>query len=306
MSDLERLIRFAAVGKELSFTRAAKRLHVDQPWLSRQIQQLEAQMGFPLFVRSTRKVMLTREGRALMPYARALGSAADEAHEAAQNLSRMRRSAIVLGVSPYNFWLPGRRILLDRFRAQSPSTTVEVVSNYSARLLSKLHKRAIDVAIVPVPYDADNNALESLILHRSRPSLLIPAEDSLAACESVEIADLAGKRIAVTNPKLNSAVFEQNFGPFFDAGAEPVIVAEGKQAISFYAKEQRLIMIALSWPDSEPAMPTEFVHVELSGDVHSIEYALVRQRESKRVLLNRFWSLARKVSHELLESEAAD
>ena len=241
-----------------------------------------------------------------MPYARALGSAADEAHEAAQNLSRMRRSAIVLGVSPYNFWLPGRRILLDRFRAQSPSTTVEVVSNYSARLLSKLHKRAIDVAIVPVPYDADNNALERLDPAPLQAESPDSAEDSLAACESVEIADLAGKRIAVTNPKLNSAVFEQNFGPFFDAGAEPVIVAEGKQAISFYAKERRLIMIALSWPDSEPAMPTEFVHVELSGDVHSIEYALVRQRESKRVLLNRFWSLARKVSHELLESEAAD
>ena len=59
MSNLDRLIRFAVVAKEMSFSKAARRLNVDQPWLSRQIQQLEAQLGFALFVRSTRRVSLT-------------------------------------------------------------------------------------------------------------------------------------------------------------------------------------------------------------------------------------------------------
>src|SRR3546814_17438408 len=65
MSNLDRLIRFSVVAEEMSFSKAARRLNVDQPWLSRQIQQLEAQMGFPLFVRSTRRVSLTDEGEAL-------------------------------------------------------------------------------------------------------------------------------------------------------------------------------------------------------------------------------------------------
>src|SRR3546814_6300678 len=78
MSNLDRLIRFSVVAEEMSFSKAARRLNVDQPWLSRQIQQLEAQMGFPLFVRSTRRVSLTDEGEALFASAHDLAEAAEQ------------------------------------------------------------------------------------------------------------------------------------------------------------------------------------------------------------------------------------
>src|SRR5258708_6451557 len=105
MSDLDRLLRFAVVAEELSFTKAAKRLGVDQPWLSRQIQQLEAQLGFPLFARTTRQVELTSEGERLLIHASRLAEVANQTRDFVRNLGRNHRSLITLGVNPFTFWL---------------------------------------------------------------------------------------------------------------------------------------------------------------------------------------------------------
>lgn len=297
MSDLDRLIRFAAVAEELSFSRAAKRLRVDQPWLSRQIQQLESQLGFPLFIRSTRKVSLTSEGEALFPQARELMEAADKTRGTMRNLSRSYSSVIAFGLNPYCYWVPARQRLLDRFAASYPAASVELVSNYSARLLSKLRKRSLDVALIPAAIDV--SGLESIVLHRSKPSLLVPSEHPLARQKSVAIADLAGVRIAITDPKLLPSAHEQNIGPFIRAGAVPVVISEGQAAIPFYAIRDRLVMVSLGWPDSEPALPRDFVHVALHGEVHDIEYILVRRQEPARGLLNQFWNIARQVTDDL-------
>src|SRR5690606_39009267 len=118
MSDLDRVIRFSVVAEELSFSRAAKRLRVDQPWLSRQIQQLEAQLGFPLFVRSTRRVSLTPEGEALLVHATELARVAIQTREALKSLGRSHSSVISFGVNPYTYWVPARAKILDDFQAR--------------------------------------------------------------------------------------------------------------------------------------------------------------------------------------------
>ncbi len=302
MSDLEWLIRFVAVAEELSFNRAAKRLRVDQPWLSRQIQQLEAQMGCLLLVRSTRKVSLTSEGEALLKHARELSDAAERARAAMRDVGRAHSSVVSLGSTPYDFWLPGRRLLITRFQARYPRAGLELASNYTPRLIAKLRRRTLDVAILPVTLEL--NDMESLIIHRARPSLFIPSENPLAAAASVTMADLAGQRIAVTDPRLNPSVHERFLGPFAAAGAELVVVTEGQQAIGYYARQERLLMVAYGWPDSEPGMPQGFAHVPISGPVHDIEYHLVRRGEPARALLNHFWTLAKDVSKEITGAEA--
>jgi DNA-binding transcriptional LysR family regulator len=303
MSDLDRLIRFAAVAEELSFSRAAKRLRVDQPWLSRQIQQLEAQLGFPLFVRSTRKVTLTSEGQQLLAHAAELSEVADRTREALRTLGRNHSSVIALGVNPYSFWVPARIRILEGFRNRYRAAKVELVSNYTQRLISKLRKRTLDTVLVGAPFDHED--LEAMVVHRSTPSLLIPGEDPLSKQAGVRLADLKGRRIAVTDPKLNPAGWAINYGPFFETGAERVVIQEGQAAISFYARTERLLMICASWPQSEQAPPDGFVHVPVIGPVHRIEYALLRRREPARLLLDQFWKVAREVADELVDHEQA-
>ena len=82
MFDLSQLRCFTTLAAELNFRRAAERLHMTQPPLSRQIQLLEHQLGVSLFTRSTRSVALTAAGRAFFVEAQAL---LDQAHRAAQS-----------------------------------------------------------------------------------------------------------------------------------------------------------------------------------------------------------------------------
>lgn len=304
MSDLDRLIRFAVVAQELSFTKAARRLGVDQPWLSRQIQQLETQLGFLLFVRNTRQVALTAEGEALLAHANRLSEVVDQTREVVRNLSRSHRSIITLGVNPNTFWLPARTALLERFEGRYGQSKVELVSYFTPRLLSKLRKGLLDAVIVPAPeVFAD---LDSLIIHRSSPSLLVPPEDPFAQRESVQLSELNGRRIATTDPSLYPVVFRHKYGPIFDAGAVPVIVQEGPAAISFYAKAQRLIIVPLSWPDSDVIPPEGFVHVPIAPPLHQVQFAIVKRREESRMLLTQFWKIATEISDEVLrEAQAA-
>jgi len=210
---------------------------------------------------------------------------------------------IALGVNPYTFWVPARTRTLERFRSRYRGASVELVSNYTQRLISKLRKRTLDCILVPAPFQFDD--LETMIVHRSTPSLLVPAEDPIARQGVVTMADLKGKKIATTDPKLNPASHAINYGPFFEAGAERVVVQEGQSAVSFYARTERLLMVSVSWPDSEQGLPEGFVHVPLSGPTHKIEYALLRRKEPARLLLNQFWNVAREVADELVEPSQA-
>src|SRR5690606_20867222 len=120
------LLFFTAVSEELSFTRAAKRLGIDQSWLSHKIRQLEAELSCTLFVRTTRRIELTGAGHALLEPARALSRAADEARRAANALSAGLGGALRIGALPYSFLNPERVKLVDTFIAKHPETELDV------------------------------------------------------------------------------------------------------------------------------------------------------------------------------------
>lgn len=300
MSDLDRLIRFSVVAEELSFSQAARRLHVDQPWLSRQIQQLESQMGFALFVRSTRKVSLTPEGEALFAHARALAEVAEDCRQASREMVRAHSQTLLIGVNPYTFWLPERKAIVDGFQRTHERVTISVVSNYTPRLLSKLRKRLIDVALVGQPFDFPD--LEALVIHESPVSLLVPQGDPLAGSGRVPVEALAGREIPVILPKINPYHWDMVYKPFVDAGAVPVTVVEGDAAIPFTARERAMPVICVGWPHSEQGALSDFVHVEIE-DPAMQRYALVRRRESARGLLGHFWETARRMSQGLAQPE---
>lgn len=296
MSELDKLIRFAAVGNELSFSRAARTLRVDQPWLSRQVQQLEEQLGFPLFSRTTRKVTLTPEGEILLESARELAAVASQTHEAMKSLQKRHSEIVLLGVNPYSFWLPFRQKIINKYQEIYPCRDVEVISNYSPRLLSKVRKKSLDVALIPVPGAEELSDLEALIVHRSPLSLLVPPEDPLSKRKSISTRDLEGKKFASTNPKLNPSVYRETYGKLLAFGAIPVVVPEGQPAIPHYARAARLMIVSHSWPESNTDAPADFVHIKINPAVGYAEYALVRRRERPSSLLQSFWSVAQQIA----------
>jgi LysR family transcriptional regulator, benzoate and cis,cis-muconate-responsive activator of ben and cat genes len=123
--DLRQLRYFVAVAEELHFSRASARLNLAQSALSSQIRQLEAEVGGPLLVRSTRRVELTPAGEALLTDAREILAAADGALERCRALARGETGELVigsLGPAPGGVLAP----VLARFSGRHPNVRVEV------------------------------------------------------------------------------------------------------------------------------------------------------------------------------------
>lgn len=190
---------FLAVAEELHFTRAAERLYVSQPALSKQVRALERQLGVDLFRRDRHGVGLTGAGAALLPYARrvldtwAEGAAAVEAVRAAQ------RSTLVVGMSTS----PGRGGLLpairSRFTAEHPAITVRLRQVSWEDPSAGLADGFADVAFVWLPLpDADRYAWTVVA---EEPRLVaLPDTHPLAVHAEVDFADLADEPFLALPP----------------------------------------------------------------------------------------------------------
>ena len=104
--ELRHLRYFIALAEELSFTRAAQRLHVSQPPLSLQIAQLEAELGVQLFVRTSRRVELTLAGQAYLVDARAVLERLDAARQRVGAIGQGQAGRIEVGLSGSHFLGP--------------------------------------------------------------------------------------------------------------------------------------------------------------------------------------------------------
>ncbi|MEV0218867.1 LysR substrate-binding domain-containing protein [Streptomyces sp. NPDC050704] len=180
---------FVTVAEELHFTRAAARLYVSQPALSKQVRALEGQLGAPLFERDSRGVQLTPVGKALLPYARKVLAAWQDALDAAEGAKAEQAATLVVGMSTS----PARGGLLpairSRFTEARPEATVRLRQIAWEDASAGLADGTVDVAFVwlPIP-DLDRY---TYVVVAEEPRLLALREQHpLAARESVDFADL--------------------------------------------------------------------------------------------------------------------
>jgi DNA-binding transcriptional LysR family regulator len=144
---------FVAVAAELHFTRAAERLYVSQPALSKQIRMLERQLGADLFERDRQQVSLTKAGEALLPHARRVLAEWDAAARAVEEAKAAQRATLTVGISTS----PARGGLLpairSRFTASRPDASVTVREFPWDDPTAGLASEASDVAFIwlPVP-----------------------------------------------------------------------------------------------------------------------------------------------------------
>lgn len=189
--ELRHLEYFVAVAEELSFTRAARRLHVVQSGVSAAVRALERELGVTLFHRTSQRVALSDAGRALLPEARAVLDAARSAREAVQGAGGGLRGTLHIGMLT-SVPLVDMPALLARFHAEHPRVTVRlrVAPTGSAGLAQALAAGELDVAFLSLPGQAPTG----LTLRRLAAVplvLVVPADHPLAGEESVPLARLA-------------------------------------------------------------------------------------------------------------------
>lgn len=195
--ELRHLEYFVAVAEELSFTRAARRLHVVQSGVSAAIRDLERELGTPLFERSPQRVELTGAGAALLPEAHATLGAARAAREAVDLSRGTLRGTLHIG------YLTAVRLLdlprlLQRFHAEHPAVTLRlrVSPSGSAGLAESVVAGRLDLAFLSLPRP-DGRPPAGLTARRlaSAPMVLVvPAGHRLAGRAEVTLPDLADEQ----------------------------------------------------------------------------------------------------------------
>ena len=211
MFDFRQLRYFIAVAEELSFTRAAQRLHISQPPLSQQIQSLEADLGVRLLERNKRHVSLTEPGRLFLEQARQIikqaGEARHQAVAAAAGFSGSLRLAYTVSVSFH----PSLPQALLRFGRKAPNVHLQLSEMYTEPQFAALRDGAIDVGFVrnePV-HEADAKALRLDVIDREPLLLALPSGHPLATRRHLRLSEVADQPFVAQPRELAATLYDR-------------------------------------------------------------------------------------------------
>lgn len=186
MFTLDQARSFIAVAEELHFGRAAVRLNMTQPPLSRQIQKLEEQVGARLLLRDNRSVSLTAAGAAFLVDARRLIATAERTPATVQRIAAGKTGVVRIGFTATAAYSMLGRLLSELARAL-PDVHIDLQEAVTGEQLEALRRGDLDLGLGRPPFDTDG--LASALLSREGLLLAVPAGDPLAALHRPVTAD---------------------------------------------------------------------------------------------------------------------
>ena len=186
--EMQQVRYFVALARELNFTRAAEQCNVSQPALTRAIQQLEYELGGPLFNRERGNTHLSELGRMMLPYLQSVEESCRAARDQARAIKRLEQATLTIGT----MCTIGPQLiseLLVRFQAQHPGVEVRVVDTGAREMIERLEKGDLEVAIVGVPGELPES-LHQLPIFEERFVILLPPNHRLVSVDEIPAAEL--------------------------------------------------------------------------------------------------------------------
>lgn len=240
--ELRHLRCFLAVADELHFGRAAQRLAVSQPPLTVAIQQLEAEVGAPLFLRNSRGVRLTAAGTALLPRARVLLAGAASAMSEAREAAEGHAGRLVVGFAGTMLYR-GLPQMLRRFREEHPRIRLSLREMNSSEQVIELQHERLDAGFVHtsrVPAGMDQILVSSQTF-----MACVPQDHLLAGAASVVPAQLAGEPLALVARAVSPDYHERILAVCSAAGFDPDPAHELRHWLSVVSVVSQGLAVAL-------------------------------------------------------------
>lgn len=290
--SLVRIQRFVAVAEHLSFTRAATVLRIDQPWLSRQIMQLEDYLGIMLFERSGSRITLTPEGQEFYEVAREIEVAAQRIRDKAVEMTRRRKSELMICVAYTTFSLEGRDRLLEKYTAIRPNVAVNIsASEWTDDVVEKVKSGEVDFGIAFGPLD--DPKVETCELQRLDLTFAIPQENPLATLSPLRLSDFAGQPLAIAIKDAKNMTSASRYSWILDVGAVPVHVPEGRRYVLDVARQKRLCVACYAPTD---IVPDDFVRRYVEDALPPFNLLLIRAKRIMSPSAERLWRLAQETN----------
>jgi len=283
------MLHFAVVAEELSFTRAAQRLQLAQPWLSARIRQLEDSLGMVLFERAARRISLTPSGQRMYEAARPLLAAIqtfeDDVTEIKRgNVSVLRVGALAVGARDLR-----QKALFDLFEQNNKVARIVVEKGYTKLLLDRLRRGKLDVAFGVGPILDD--AFEAIPFSAYHVGILMRACDPLACLGDLAVSDLAGRKVLASDQPLSRDIIE-----FLHRIANENVavdrIRDVHDSMLFEPSHDPHPLIFTIAPEmSDPLYREDIVRRNMVG-APTVTVYLIRRRQSVATLpAERFWEM---------------
>lgn len=193
--DINQLEVFLSVAQEKSFSRAAEALSRTQPAISQAVRRLEAELGEPLFDRSSKDGTLTAAGRVLHDFAQQMMNLRRHAHSAIRELRDLHRGKLSLSANEYT--VMGLLPLIPAFRARHPHIKIEVKRSLASRIPSEILGREVEIGVVS--FKPNDQAIKSLPVTSDELALIVAPEHPLAAKKTVSVRELGAEAFIAHN-----------------------------------------------------------------------------------------------------------
>ena len=291
--DLRQFRYFLALSEELNFGRAALRLNISQPPLSRQIRQLEELLGVDLFVRSGTGVTLSEAGAAFLPEVRKTLAQAEKAVAAAKGARVAAGGQFVVGYTTV-FDRSAIPDVLGRLRQQFPSWRFVAKGKHSIGLVRDLKKGAIDAAFIGLHTDTQGLAQE--VIDEAPMLVALSAQHRLASKRRIGFDDLRDEPMFWFERRLNPGFYDYCQAYFEQIDFKPRIVPEPPDhhiLLGLIAEGQGIALIPSSLREVK-RQGVVFRALKASSNALSMGIAVAYAADNRSAMLQAFLKLVRR------------
>lgn len=288
MTDLRRLQYFVAVAQERNFTRAAERLHVAQPAVSRQVRLLEQELGIELLHRTTHEFELTEAGRFLLERGPALLSAADELWRSVRSYGTGERGQVVVAYGASASYETAPR-LLHALAESHPGIAITTAVKSVGEIVAGVTDGSIDLGLVrclPQPV-----GLEAHTIRHERQGLVLRRDHALASCAAVRLVEMADETLLLHPRQANPGHYDAVLELCRARDVEPRVLLRTLSFDLTYGPILRGEAVAIVGESSRSELPEELCWLPLSPPV-SFQVSLLARSHNCPPAVNRLLDAA--------------
>ncbi len=303
--ELRHLRYFVTVAEELNFTRAAKRLGINQPPLSLQIRQLEKEIGTPLFHRRARGIELTSAGKLLLEEARIILQQVERAKTGVRSRGRGETGRINLGSVGGTYFHPLIPAIIREYRMHYPDVVLFPQASSTSLVVARLRCGQIDIAFIRPPISDDEGLAIELIV--DEPAVMVlPTAHPLSRSTSAPLRAFAEETFVLYPRELNPGNYDSFVAACHRAGFSPKLGQEAPQIVSTVPLVAAGLGVSIVPRSTSRILPDAVVYLPIEGDAPHALIGLASRRDDRSAVVQNFIAVARRLIGTAIQPRSND